>query len=103
MIGTVPPSQLDLFNPPTPLLGLRVVRSESCPKCRSFTSVIGTGKPPHSASLICAVCHRFVAWLPKAEHDFINSVVTEFGRPTEPVVLRSRSTIPAIATERSSS
>jgi len=37
MIGTVPPAQLDLFNPPSPLLGLRVVRSDPCPKCRSCT------------------------------------------------------------------
>jgi hypothetical protein len=87
-IGTVPPSQLDLFNPPS-LLGLRVARSEPCPKCRSFAAAIGTGKPPHVASLICAVCHRFVAWPPKAEHDFIASTVNEFGRPTEPIVLRS--------------
>jgi hypothetical protein len=60
MIGTVPPARLDLFDPPSPLLGLRVVRSESCPKCRSFIATIGTGKPSHVASLICAVCHRFV-------------------------------------------
>jgi hypothetical protein len=92
MIGTVPPAQLDLFDPPSPLVGLRVVRSESCPKCRSFTAVIGTGKPPHIASLICAVCHRFVARLPKAEHDFIVSTINEFGRPTEPIVLRTRKT-----------
>ena len=89
MIGTAPPAQLDLFDPPSSLLGLRVVRSDPCPKCRSFTAAIGTGKPPHCASLICAVCHHFVAWLPKAEHDFITSVVTEFGHPTEPIVLRS--------------
>jgi hypothetical protein len=90
--GTAPPAQLDLFSPPSPLLGVRVVRSDPCPKCRSFTAAIGTGRSPHVASLICAVCHRFVAWLPKVEHDFINSVVTEFGRPTEPIVLRSHST-----------
>ena len=89
-IGTAPSAQLDLFISPSPLLGLRVVRSDPCPKCWSFTAAIGTGKPPHVASLICAVCHRFV--LPKAEHDFIDSVVTECGRPTEPIVLRFRST-----------
>jgi hypothetical protein len=88
-IGTVPPALLHLFNPPSPLVGVPVVRSVSCPKCRSFTAVIGTGKPPHIASLICAVCHRFVPWLPKTEHDFIASTVNEFGRPTEPIVLRS--------------
>jgi hypothetical protein len=43
MIGIVPPVQLDLFDPPSPLVGLRVVRSELCPKCRSFIAVIGTG------------------------------------------------------------
>jgi len=41
-IYTVPPSQLDLFNPLSPLLGVRVVRSDPCPKCRSFTAAIGT-------------------------------------------------------------
>jgi hypothetical protein len=45
-IGTVPPAQLDLFDPPSPLLGLRVVRSDSCPKCLSFTCAIGTGHLP---------------------------------------------------------
>ena len=88
-IGTAPPAQLDLFNLPSPLLGVWVERSDPCPKCLSFTAAIGTGKPPHVASLICAVCHRFVAWPPKAEHDFIASTVNEFGRPTEPIVLRS--------------
>ena len=92
MIGPAPPSQLHLFNPPSPLFGLRVVRSDPCPTCQSFTAAIGIGKPPHVASLICVVCHRFVAWLPKVEHDFISSVITEFGRPTDLIVLRSRST-----------
>jgi hypothetical protein len=41
---------------------------------------------------------RFVAWLPKAEHEFIKSIVDVFGRPTEPIVLRSRSTIPHACT-----
>jgi hypothetical protein len=39
-----------------------------------------------------------MAWLPKAKHEFINGIVDVFGRSTEPVVLRSRSTIPRTCT-----
>jgi hypothetical protein len=75
--------------PDNPVLGLNVVMPVACPKCRNRLAIVGPGKGPHAASLICARCRHARGWLAKQEADFINNIISTFGRPTAPVVLRN--------------
>ena len=43
----------------------------------------------HAAALNCARCRQHRDWLTKQEVDFINKIISTFGRPTAPVVLRN--------------
>jgi hypothetical protein len=76
--------------PDNPVLGLKVVMPVACPKCRNRLAIIGPGKEPYAASLTCAPCCRHCGWLTKQETDFINNIISTFGRPTAPIVLRSK-------------
>jgi len=38
-----------------------------CACCGSSERKLGAGKQPHSASLRCAVCDRFIRWIGKSE------------------------------------
>ncbi len=38
-----------------------------CAKCGSKERKLGIGKEPHSASLRCAECDRFIKWVSKRE------------------------------------
>jgi len=38
-----------------------------CPKCNSTATKLGAGKGPHTASLSCAGCNRWIKWIGKAE------------------------------------
>jgi hypothetical protein len=90
-------TQLDLFGPPTsadPLLGLAVKLPNTCSKCADLVAIIGPGKPPHSASLLCRSCGLHRGWVSRANYTFLNEVINEFGAPSEPIVLRTRSTKP---------
>jgi hypothetical protein len=60
-----------------------------CAECGETVLVIGPGAGPHIASLRCAVCDRHRGWLPKAAANFLEASVTLFGRPTEPITVRS--------------
>jgi hypothetical protein len=61
-----------------------------CAWCGSSTLVIvGPGAGPHAAALACPHCHRNGGWLPKEAASFVTAIVKEFGRPTEPVIVRS--------------
>jgi hypothetical protein len=77
-------------------LGLTVVMSGACPKCRNRLAVTGPNKEPHTASLTCTRCRHARGWLAKQETDFINKIVNTFGRPTAPIVLRGQ--LPASGT-----
>jgi hypothetical protein len=84
-LGSIP-------DPDNPVLGLKVVMPGSCPKCSNLLAIIGPGtsKGPHATSLTCARCSRHCGWLAKQETDFINKIINTFGRPTAPIVLRSK-------------
>jgi hypothetical protein len=83
-------------DPSNPILRLTVVMSGACPKRRNRLAVIGFGKEPHTASLTCTRCRHARGWLAKQETDFINKIISTFGRPTAPIVLRSQ--LPASGT-----
>jgi hypothetical protein len=57
------------------------------PCCRNL-AVIGDGKPPHAHALACADCGRFRGWLSKPTAQWIEHVVTRFGAPTTPIIVR---------------
>jgi hypothetical protein len=38
-----------------------------CPQCGSQAKKLGVGKGPHSASLRCGECDRFIKWISKAQ------------------------------------
>jgi hypothetical protein len=90
-------TQLDLFGLPTsadPLLGLAVKLPNTCSKCADLVAIIGPGKPPHSASLLCRSCGLHRGWISRANYTFLNEIINKFGAPTEPIVFRNRSTRP---------
>jgi hypothetical protein len=74
-----------------PLFGLKVKldrpvdREQAC--CRNIC-VIGNGKGPHAGELRCADCDQHRGWLSKATAQWIEHVVTRFGAPTTPIVVR---------------
>ncbi len=63
---------------------LPVMMPDACPKCRSRLAVIRSTR-----LLACATCRRQRGWLSKQETDFINKIVSTFGTPTAPIVLRN--------------
>ena len=95
--GEIFHAQLDLFGPPTsadPLLGLAVKLPNTCSKCADLVAIIGPGKPPHSASLLCRACGLHRGWVSRANYTFLNEVINKFGAPSEPIVFGTRSTNP---------
>jgi hypothetical protein len=81
---------VDLFGVPA-LIGLEVRLDRPAdrenPCCRNVCR-IGTGKGPHAGELICADCGRHRGWLSKSTAQWIGSVITRFGAPTTPIVVR---------------
>jgi hypothetical protein len=39
----------------------------SCQRCGSTATKLGAGKAPHTASLLCADCGKWIKWVGKAE------------------------------------
>src|SRR5262245_7695190 len=93
MTTRIGPVQFDLFvNEPSPaentdIIGLAIVMPTPCPRCNGVAATIGTGRGPHSASLMCS-CGRHLGWMSAQTFDFITEIVRRFGRPTEPIQVR---------------
>ena len=84
-------AQLDMFQAAADepanshdLVGLAITLPEQCPRCRGHDAVIGAGRGPHKASIMC-VCGRHLGWLSIATFNFIAETVRQFGRPSEPI------------------
>jgi hypothetical protein len=83
----------DLFAataPSTSLIGLAVLMPSDCPACGARAAVLGSSRAMHHAAIRCAECDRHRGWVSAAFAAFVGAIVDEFGRPTEPIVLRSR-------------
>src|SRR5262249_43460265 len=63
--------------------GLSLTMATPCRHCNGTSAIIGAGKGPHAASIVCA-CKRFVAWMPKARLDFICEAIRVWGWPEQP-------------------
>jgi hypothetical protein len=92
--------QLDLFLEPTfassslsssPLIGLQVQLLQPCRSCGNATGVIGSSCRPHAHGISCEQCNGFCRWLSQPEASFLIEVVTKFGRPSGPIVIREGS------------
>jgi hypothetical protein len=70
------------------IIGIVIVTDHACPKCKSARRIIGPGKAMHAGSLRCCDCDRHNGWLDRITADFLIELVTNFGRPTEPVRIR---------------
>jgi hypothetical protein len=87
----------DLFGNDKPggLIGLQVKldrpidRDKPC--CRNIC-IIGPGKGPHAGKLECADCGSGRGWLSKSTALWIESVVSRFGAPPTPIVVRESHT-----------
>lgn len=76
----------------TALVGLAITLPEQCPRCNAHDAVIGAGRGPHKASIMC-VCGRHLGWMSTETFNFIHTAIQQCGRPTEPIcVNRQRAT-----------
>jgi hypothetical protein len=62
------------------------------PCCRNVC-IIGGAREPHAGALYCADCGHHRGWLSKPTAGWIEHVITRFGAPTAPIVVRPASTI----------
>ena len=82
------------------LVGLAITLPEPCPRCSGHAAVIGVGRGPHKASIMC-VCGRHLGWVSMATFNFIAETVRQFGRPSEPICVNRKP--PSTAAEVKSS
>jgi len=84
----------DLFGSPT-LIGLRVKLDRPVDRekpCCLNICIIGDARGPHAGELICANCGQHRGWLSKTTAAWIENVITRFGAPTTPIVVRKAHT-----------
>ena len=85
------PLQLELLNDSTSrLFGLRVQMPTDCRHCGNRIAVIGRGKGPHFGELKCEAHGHHFGWLSKSTASWIATIVSKFGCPDTPIVLRRR-------------
>ena len=68
----------------TTLVGLAIALPEQCSRCSGNDAVIGAGRGPHKASIMC-VCGRHLGWMSIATFNFIAETIRQFGRPSAPI------------------
>jgi hypothetical protein len=84
----------DLFGNPT-LIGLKVKLDRPIDRgrpCCLNVCVIGAAHRPHAGELICAGCGQHRGWLSKATAQWIEHIVTRFGAPVTPIIVRKAHT-----------
>src|SRR5262249_47121489 len=87
--------QLDLFaavaaTPASALQSLAVQLPDCC-QCGSYQAVIGEGKGPHRASLICSECQRHRGWMTHESHAFVTEFTEKFGKSATAIQIRRKS------------
>ena len=81
-------TQIDMFGG-NPKVGLPATMPCPCRQCGSISATIeSTGAGPHHGSLRCG-CGQFRGWLSKQTYEFVTAAIKQFGKPTEPVVIRT--------------
>jgi hypothetical protein len=80
----------DLFGAPT-LIGLKVKLDRPVDRKRPCCLNVCTIEPargPHAGELVCTGCGQHRDWLSKSTAQWIEHVITRFGAPTTPIVVR---------------
>ena len=80
-----------ITTPSTSLVGIRVTMPDGCPVCGAHEATLGSSKAMHAACFRCAQCDRHRGWASAAFTGFIGGIIDEFGRPTEPILVRRNS------------
>src|SRR5215467_12757770 len=100
-------NQLKMFIVPTPtpdgIVGLKIKLDRPVDReqpCWNNVCIIYAGKGPHAGALYCADCGHHRGWLSKPTAAWIEHVVTRFGAPTTPIVVRKSHTYEEEATTR---
>jgi hypothetical protein len=87
-------SNVDLFGAPT-LIGLKVQLDRPVdrerPCCKNICT-IGPARGPHAGEFRCSGCGRHRGWLSRSTAGWIESVITRFGAPDTPIVVRKAHT-----------
>jgi hypothetical protein len=60
--------------------------------CCLNVCTIGASRGPHAGELICARCGHHRGWLSQTTARWIESVITRFGAPITPIVVRKSHT-----------
>jgi hypothetical protein len=69
------------------LVGLAITLPEHCPRCSGHAAVVGAGRRPHVAAILC-LCGRHLGWMSHEAFSFLSETVRRFGRPTTPIQIR---------------
>jgi hypothetical protein len=83
-----------------PLIGIDVKLPDACKHCGSNLAVIGAAPIPHRASLHCKECGLFRGWVSNEAFRFVNKIVEQFGKPTEPILIHRGKSEPEDAAGR---
>jgi len=84
----------DLFGAPT-LIGVRVKLDRPIDRerpCCLNVCTIGPARGLHAGEFTCANCGQHRGWLSKSTARWIESVVSRFGAPTTPIIVRKSHT-----------
>jgi hypothetical protein len=69
--------------------GLPVVLPDCCRNCNSNTAFVGDAPPPYFTQLLCDGCECGRGYVGHDLYAFLEEFIKHFGRPTEPIVLRT--------------
>jgi len=84
----------ELFGAPT-LIGVRVKLDRPVDRerpCCLNVCTIGPARGPHAGELVCAGCGQHRGWLSRSTAQWIEHVITRFGAPTTPIIMRKSHT-----------
>ena len=71
------------------IYGLSVVLPDQCRNCNSNTALVGDAPLPHFTQLLCDGCECGRGYVGHDLYAFLEQLIKHFGRPTEPIVLRT--------------
>jgi hypothetical protein len=71
------------------IFGLSVLLPDCCRNCNSNTAFVGDAPSPHFTQLICDGCECGRGYVGHDLFAFLEEFIKQFGRPTEPIVLRT--------------
>ena len=74
----------------TSVAGLQVALPTPC-RCGETIAIAGSSCGPHHARIDCSACGTHRAWMSGATFNFLGTVIDQFGRPIEPILISTDS------------